>query len=257
MSLDYTATPNEIGPTFSAGVPAAALGYWKSDAHVQTADMRPRMTQGSQGRPDALNSLYARIFKRLIDAIGAVVALVLALPVLVLLALALWMESGNPFYTQLRLGKNGKMFRMIKLRSMYVGADRKLQDYLASDPIMREEWDRTQKLKSDPRITPLGRILRKTSLDEIPQLINVIKGDMSLIGPRPMLPEQIGFYDNPSAYLDLRPGITGLWQVTARNEGAFEMRAEIDQRYAENLSPALDFKIFLSTFRVVVRATGY
>lgn len=257
MSLRYAAIEAEIGPRFSAGVPAAALGYWKSeDRDIQT--LPAQMTNDAiDARPEALNSSYACITKRVVDVFLAVIALFLALPVLVILAVALWIESGNPFYTQLRLGKNGKMFRMIKLRSMYVGADKRLQSFLASDPELRDEWDKTQKLKHDPRITPLGRILRKTSLDEIPQLINVIKGDMSLIGPRPMLPEQISFYDNPSAYLGLRPGITGLWQVTARNEGSFEVRARIDQRYAEQLSPALDFKIFLATFRVVLRATGY
>lgn len=210
-----------------------------------------------QPAADVPRNLYARSGKRALDLVVGTTALILALPVLALLALALWLESGNPFFFQRRLGKGGREFRMWKLRTMVRGADRKLAECLAADPALRAEWDLTQKLKRDPRITPLGRFIRMTSLDELPQLVNVITGDMSLVGPRPMLPEQLPLYLYPEAYLALRPGITGLWQVTARNEEAFALRAVLDRDYLEGLSLRQDLRIMGATFGAVVQATGY
>jgi len=201
--------------------------------------------------------LYPRAGKRVLDVVLASIALVLAAPVLGLLMLALWLEGGKPLYLQPRLGKGGRVFRMWKLRSMVVGADRKLEACLAADPALRREWELTQKLKRDPRITALGRLLRRTSLDELPQLVNVIKGDMSLVGPRPMLPDQLPLYLHPEAYLALRPGITGLWQVSARNEEAFALRAVLDRDYHDTLSLRRDLAIIGATFGAVVNATGY
>ena len=202
-------------------------------------------------------SLYARHLKRAIDIFGASLALVLALPVFLLLIVALWLEGGKPFYAQTRLGRDGRRFRMLKLRSMVPDAEARLAACLAADPALRMEWDRTQKLKNDPRITPLGRLIRKTSMDELPQLFNVLKGDMSLIGPRPMLPDQLPLYLHPSAYLAVRPGLSGLWQVTARNDDSFEVRAEIDKHYVATLSAAGDLRILLATIGAVFAATGY
>ena len=200
---------------------------------------------------------YSVFGKRALDLALGTVALVLALPVLVLLAAALWIESGNPFYFQRRLGMGGREFRMWKLRTMVVGADRKLAECLARDPELKREWDLTQKLKRDPRITRLGRFIRRTSLDELPQIINVLKGDMSLVGPRPMLPEQLPLYLHPEAYLAVRPGITGLWQVSARNEEAFALRAVLDRAYVDRLSLGQDLRIIGATVGAVVQATGY
>jgi exopolysaccharide production protein ExoY len=214
---------------------------------------RPPAT-GWQGFP---KGMYPRAGKRALDLVLGLIALILIAPVLLLLALALWIESGNPFFFQPRLGKDGRVFRMWKLRTMVIGADRKLAECLEADPMLRREWDLTQKLKRDPRITPLGRLLRRTSLDELPQIINVLKGDMSLVGPRPMLPEQLPLYLFPEAYLALRPGITGLWQVTARNEEAFALRATLDQTYRQDLSLRGDLRIIGATFGAVVQATGY
>lgn len=199
---------------------------------------------------------YANRLKRFGDIVFSFLALMLAAPVIAVLGLALWLESGNPFYTQLRLGQGGRHFRMYKLRTMVKGADQRLEACLAADPALRAEWDSTQKLRNDPRVTRVGWFIRKTSLDELPQLLNVLRGDMSLIGPRPMLPDQLPLYLNPNAYLALRPGITGLWQVTARNDQAFDVRAIIDQSYFERLSFWLDLRIFLATFRAVARGTG-
>ena len=208
-------------------------------------------------RTQRAGGAYARWLKRGIDIVGASLALLLALPVFLLLILALWLEGGKPLYAQTRLGRNGRRFRMLKLRSMVPDAESRLAACLAADPALRLEWDRTQKLKNDPRITPLGRLIRKTSLDELPQLVNVLKGDMSLIGPRPMLPDQLPLYLHPSAYLAVRPGLSGLWQVTARNDESFEVRAEIDKHYVENLSVAVDLRILVATVGAVIAATGY
>lgn len=205
----------------------------------------------------ALDSGYARLGKRVLDIVLASAALVLSVPVLVVLALALWIESGNPFYTQERLGMNGRKFRMWKLRTMVRDAETQLARYLANDPQLAAEWALTQKLKSDPRVTPVGRLLRQTSLDELPQVINVIKGEMSLVGPRPMLPDQLPLYRFPQAYLGVRPGITGLWQVTARNEESFDLRATLDLRYAQRLGFGTDLRIIAATFGAVWNATGY
>lgn len=220
------------------------------------AFLSPRRAQPRQ-RGDAVSGLYARHVKRAADVVLALLLIVASAPVFVLLALALWAESGNPFYSQPRLGRNGRMFRMLKLRSMVKGADTKLAAYLDADPALKAEWDRNQKLRNDPRITPLGRLARKTSMDELPQLINVLRGDMSMIGPRPMLADQMPLYRYPEAYLSLRPGLSGLWQVSARNSGDFDTRAELDRAYHQRLSPMLDLRIFLGTVRAVVRATGY
>ena len=139
---------------------------------------------------------------------------------------------------------------------MVVDADARLAAHLAADPALRAEWDETQKLKRDPRITAVGRLLRKTSLDELPQLWNVLKGDMSLVGPRPMMPEQRALYPG-RAYYQMRPGLTGPWQVSDRNAVSFAGRAEFDADYARRMSLATDLCILFLTVWVVLRGTGY
>ena len=164
---------------------------------------------------------YRSAGKRVLDTLAVLISLPFALPIIGLCALALWIEGGSPIYKQTRIGKNGKRFSILKLRTMVQNADQVLEDYLAKDPAMRAEWDTLQKLKNDPRVTRVGGLLRATSLDELPQLINVLKGDMSLVGPRPMMVEQEEMYGDMRAYEALRPGITGLWQVSARNGNTF------------------------------------
>jgi lipopolysaccharide/colanic/teichoic acid biosynthesis glycosyltransferase len=258
MTLHYRALPDPTGVDLG---PTPALNAYPAWTVANTANAPLPL----EGRPAALigpvlparRANYVRHGKRALDIALASVALLLAAPVLVLLATALWIESGNPFYAQERLGMNGRKFRMWKLRTMVKNADLHLQRHLSSDPALRAEWDLTQKLKADPRITAIGRLLRKTSMDELPQIFNVLKGDMSLVGPRPMLPEQMPLYAHPPAYLGLRPGITGLWQVTARNEDSFALRAVLDLRYAQRVSLRTDARIIAATFGVVFRATGY
>lgn len=196
--------------------------------------------------------------KRLLDIALVIAALPVVLPVILLAAVALWLEGGNPFFGQKRLGFGGRVFVMRKLRTMVPDAEARLEACLQADPDLRHEWETTQKLRRDPRITPLGRFLRKTSLDELPQLWNVLTGDMSLVGPRPMLPDQVHLYGgDTSSYTALRPGLTGLWQISERNEGYFARRAISDARYDRNLSFLLDIKVIAATFLVVLRGTGY
>jgi lipopolysaccharide/colanic/teichoic acid biosynthesis glycosyltransferase len=139
---------------------------------------------------------------------------------------------------------------------MVPGADALLEYHLRKNPEARREWDETQKLKNDPRITRIGAFLRKSSLDELPQLWNVLRGEMSLVGPRPMMVDQRTLYPG-TAYFDLRPGITGLWQISERNETSFAERAVFDNRYLASLSLSLDVSILLRTVSVVLRGTGY
>lgn len=199
--------------------------------------------------------LYRSWFKRALDVTCVLVSLPVVLPVIGVLAAAIAVGGGNPFYTQMRVGRGGKRFRMWKLRSMVQDADDRMQDYLASNPAARAEWDKTQKLQNDPRITAFGRFLRKSSLDELPQLLNVLKGDMSLVGPRPMMINQQMLYPG-TAYYALRPGITGYWQTSGRNRTSFKARAEFDTAYEAELSLGTDLGILLRTVSVVVKGTG-
>jgi exopolysaccharide production protein ExoY len=211
----------------------------------------------NQAKPtSALKSPYRSFFKRLLDSFVVLISAPFMLPIIGLLALLVAIEGGSPFYHQVRIGRKGRPYKMWKLRTMVIGADEKLEAYLAQNASAKLEWESTQKLISDPRITRFGRMLRKTSLDELPQLWNVLKGDMSLVGPRPMMPFQQELYPG-SAYYKLRPGITGPWQVTDRNTSTFAERARFDAGYDQNLSLKTDLRLLRATVRVVVKGTGY
>ncbi|MFV0513652.1 MAG: sugar transferase [Jhaorihella sp.] len=210
------------------------------------------------GLPQPLpRGLYGAAGKRILDILLVLVSLPISLIVVAVAALALWAEGGQPFYRQQRLGRGGKLFSIWKLRTMVRDADTHLASYLDADPKLRREWDSTQKLRHDPRITRIGGILRATSLDELPQLWNVLKGDMSLVGPRPMMPEQLAIYGDAAPYFALRPGITGIWQVSARNDEAFACRARLDAVYCATLSLCGDLALIVRTVGVVIRRTGY
>jgi lipopolysaccharide/colanic/teichoic acid biosynthesis glycosyltransferase len=200
--------------------------------------------------------IYRNGMKRCIDICATVLAIPVVLPLVGVLALIVALDGHNPFYSQKRIGRNGKTFRMWKLRSMVHNADTLLEAYLAANPAARQEWDTTQKLKQDPRITFVGRILRKTSVDELPQLLNVLNGTMSLVGPRPMMVCQKDAYVG-EGYYRLRPGITGPWQVSDRNHCRFIDRVKYDDAYEKNLSFKTDLKLLLKTIAVVTRGTGY
>lgn len=200
--------------------------------------------------------LYRSFFKRSLDILLVLIAAPVTVPVVLLMALLAARDGASPFFFQKRVTKNGRVFNMVKIRTMMPDAETHLATHLAKNPAARREWDETQKLKEDPRITGIGRILRKTSLDELPQLWNVLKGDMSLVGPRPMMVDQQDLYPG-RAYYAMRPGITGSWQVSDRNNGTFAGRAKFDADYYANLSLATDLSILVRTVSVVVRGTGY
>ncbi len=202
------------------------------------------------------NGLYRTVFKRVIDVILVVLGGVLVLPVVLVLAVLIARDGHSPFYWNDRVGRGGRTFRMLKLRSMVHDADARLEAHLAADPAAAAEWASTQKLKKDPRITPFGRLLRKSSLDELPQLWNVLKGDMSLVGPRPMMPNQRGLYPG-RAYYALRPGVTGPWQVSDRNNCTFAKRADFDRDYERTLSFGTDLRLLLRTVSTVLKGTGF
>lgn len=198
---------------------------------------------------------YRLVFKRVLDVGATLAGLPIVLPLVAVLAAVVALEGGKPFYRQVRVGKGGKPFLMWKLRSMVPDADARMADYLAANPAARAEWDSTQKLRDDPRITRFGGFLRRASLDELPQLWNVLRGDMSLVGPRPMLINQQPIYPG-QAYYALRPGVTGYWQTAGRNRTTFEVRADYDTAYEANVTLKADLEILLRTLGVVVRGTG-
>lgn len=197
-----------------------------------------------------------RFIKRIIDIIGGLVGIVLLIPITIVLYLISIFSKENKgpiFYEQLRVGKNGKEFRIYKFRSMVMHADEKLWEYLNSNPEAKEEYKKYKKLREDPRITKTGKFLRKTSLDEFPQFINVIKGDMSLVGPRPYLyREKEDMGERYNEIIKVKPGVTGYWQVNGRSDVDFEERTRMDIEYIKNRNLWLDFKILVKTFLAVL-----
>jgi len=202
------------------------------------------------------HGLYRGFGKRALDVTLVLMAAVFILPLIGLLALLVARDGGSPFYTQDRVGRHGRTYKIWKLRTMVADADARLEAHLAANPTARAEWDATQKLKEDPRITRFGQKLRRSSIDELPQLWNVLIGDMSLVGPRPMMTSQRGLYPG-QAYYNLRPGITGSWQVSARNASTFADRAQFDTDYDNSVSLMTDTKLLVATVRVVLKGTGY
>lgn len=206
---------------------------------------------------DSLNRPLAKRAKRGFDVIASAAALASLSPLLMVIAWLIRQDGGQALFAQPRAGQAGQTFHCLKFRTMVVDAEAKLEKMLGEDPLAKAEWDQFQKLTRDPRITPVGHFLRKTSLDELPQLINVLRGQMSLIGPRPMLLSQKEIY-GPSldAYERMRPGLTGLWQVNGRNITTFEERARLDDWYARNWSLWRDIVILVRTVREVVLGGG-
>lgn len=195
--------------------------------------------------------------KRCFDIAGATFLLALLLPLLGVVALLVSMDGGPVFFRHKRVGRGGKTFGCLKFRTMIQDAEDTLKDYLALHPEAAEEWEKTRKLSFDPRITTIGKALRSSSIDELPQLINVIKGDMSLIGPRPITAEELDLYGSKAEYYKaVRPGITGLWQVNGRNDLSYEQRMAMDVEYVKNWSLLLDARILLRTPRVVLSREG-
>ncbi|MCU0907519.1 MAG: sugar transferase [Rhodobacteraceae bacterium] len=210
----------------------------------------------SLAQPDRPGGLYRLFGKRAFDLLAVILTAPVVVPVVLILALLVAIDGGKPFFTQRRVGRGNREFRILKLRTMVVDAEARLAAHLASDASASAEWAAHQKLMEDPRVTWLGRFLRRTSMDELPQLWNVFLGDMSLVGPRPMMLEQRAMYPG-SAYYHLRPGITGPWQVSDRNMVEFRGRAVFDQRYYHDLSLPTDLRLLARTVRAVLRCTGH
>lgn len=200
-----------------------------------------------------------KILKRTIDIIGSICGIILLIPLTICIYIAnlLSKDKGPIFYKQKRFGKDGKAFDMYKYRSMVVGADEKLEKYLKENKEAREEYKKYKKLKEDPRITKVGDFLRKTSLDEFPQFINVLKGEMSLVGPRPYLLREREEINGFFKYItSVKPGITGFWQVNGRSDVTFVDRLDMDMNYYYNHSLKLDIKILKQTVEKLIKREG-
>jgi exopolysaccharide production protein ExoY len=219
---------------------------------------------GGQGVVSAPVSFLARHdlsvehgFKRLCDILGALVLAMLFSPVILAVLIGAAVYGQEALYRHQRVGRDGRLFWCLKFRTMVPDADKLLKHILDSDPDLRAEWERDHKLRNDPRVTPLGRFLRRTSLDELPQLWNVLKGEMSLVGPRPVTSEELLRYGrNAVLYTLVRPGITGLWQVSGRNDAEYRRRVAMDVCYVKRQSAVLDLWILFRTVIVVLTGRG-
>ena len=201
------------------------------------------------------DGVYARLVKPALDVFLVVLFAPIIITIVGISALIVALDGHNPFYAHERVGHGGKVFRLFKLRSMVPNADAIFAEHLANNPEAQAEWDLNQKLRDDPRITRFGRFIRKTSIDEMPQFLNVLLGDMSLIGPRPFTVDQRSQYTG-ARYYELRPGLSGLWQISTRHDSEFVARAQFDDLYARSLSFGGDIRIMLRTLVAVIRGTG-
>lgn len=204
-------------------------------------------------------NLFNKIGKRLLDLLAGIVGMIMLIPITTIVAIANFFEKdkGPIFFIQERIGKDGKLFKMYKFRTMIVGADKELERILKEDKEAAKEYKKNKKLKNDPRVTRIGKFLRKTSLDEFPQFINVLKGDMSLVGPRPYLPrEQEDMGEFYYYIIKCKPGITGLWQVSGRSEVSFNERLELDLQYCKNTNVIQDVGLVAKTVIKTIKREG-
>lgn len=199
-----------------------------------------------------------RMGVRALDVVGSLILLVVVAPLLVFVSLLIYVSNPGPvFFSHARIGRGGQIFRCFKFRSMVTDAQARLNELLLCDPEAAAEWERDHKLKKDPRITPIGAFLRKSSLDELPQLLNVLRGEMSLVGPRPIVRAEIAKYGRYFRdYCEVRPGITGLWQISGRNDIPYRRRVALDVAYIKSYSLALNIWILLMTVPSVLKLRG-
>lgn len=222
--------------------PEAKLGY------IPMASFKP-----ASGHP-AIGGYIKRTF----DVIAAVLALLVLSPLFAILAILVKLSDKGPvFYGHTRVGRSGESFKCLKFRTMRTDGNAVLAQYLAENPEAVAEWEATRKLQNDPRVTVVGKVLRKLSLDELPQVINIMRGDMSIVGPRPVVSDELALY-GPAAvyYLKSRPGLTGLWQVSGRNDVSYDSRVAFDTHYVENWSFITDLAIILRTVPAVLASRG-
>lgn len=196
--------------------------------------------------------------KRTLDFLVSLTALLVLAPLILMTSLILLLLQGRPiFIAHRRIGRGGGMFPCLKFRTMVNNNEELLEKYLAANPAERAEWAATRKLKNDPRITPFGAFLRKSSIDEIPQLINIVMGHMSIVGPRPIVPSETVYYgQNYADYIRVRPGLTGLWQVSGRSDADYVKRVQLDSLYVANRSLVGDIVIMAKTIPAVLNARG-
>lgn len=225
--------------------PFAHVRTWHEDPNLGTSELPPHGALGGR-------------LKRAADIVIAGAVLVLLSPLLLIVAIATKLSSSGPvLFGHTRVGFDGQPFRCLKFRSMVTDGDRLLDQYLEANPDEKHAWETERKLKQDPRVTPLGQVLRSTSVDELPQLCNVLAGSMSLVGPRPIVRDELSLYSDAAPfYLSARPGITGLWQVSGRNDVEYDRRVELDKSYVQNWSLGQDFEILLRTIPAVVAGRG-
>ena len=232
----------------------------EKEAEIIVSNNETALVQPQQYIPEKTDSLLIRkIFKRLIDILWGIVGTIVLIPLTIGIAIAnlICKDNGPIFYSQYRMGKNGKLFKMYKYRSMVVGADEKLKKYLEENEEARKEYKKYKKLKHDPRVTKVGEFIRKTSLDEFPQFINVLKGDMSLVGPRPYLEREKEDMNGYYKYITTcKPGLTGLWQISGRSDVDFATRIDLDMQYYYNHSLKGDIKILFKTAMKLVKREG-
>lgn len=198
------------------------------------------------------------ITKRSFDILIGFLALIALSPLfLMVMALVKFSDGGSVFYGHRRIGHNGQTFKCLKFRTMSENGDRVLQDYFRANPAAYEEWRATRKLQNDPRVTVVGSVLRKLSLDELPQLLNIIRGEMSIVGPRPVVEDELELYDSAAVYyLRSRPGLTGLWQISGRNDVSYAARVAFDTHYVQNWSLLRDLVIVFKTIPAVCFSRG-
>lgn len=205
--------------------------------------------------PDA--KFYTAYGKRLFDIFFSIIILLCLLPIIALLAMLAMCDGGKPFFGHQRVGKGGRVFKCWKIRSMIPDAEARLQEHLRNNPAASDEWAENFKLNNDPRITRFGSFLRKSSLDELPQLWNILKGEMSFVGPRPVTHSELDLYGAAKeCYHSMFPGLTGLWQVSGRNDTSYRERVMLDVHYAMTHNFLMDVRIILATIGVIVKRTG-
>ena len=218
--------------------------------NIETTSLRTQ----SDVKTKISKKVYIKI-KRVIDVILASVALILLSPLFAIIAIAIKIDSKGPvFFAHKRIGKNGKIIKLYKFRSMVINAEELIKSFT---PEQMREYKENYKLTNDPRITKVGKFLRKTSLDELPQLINIINGDLSIIGPRPVVADELEKYGvNKDKFLSVTPGLTGYWAANGRSNTTYEQRMEMELYYIDNISPKLDVKIFFKTIESVIKKEG-
>jgi lipopolysaccharide/colanic/teichoic acid biosynthesis glycosyltransferase len=257
VSVSKNAAPDVVETSVEFIPPAVKV--LQSALHVVETDRWP------QSRNDVSPYLIPRtpspgfypIAKRVFDVAGAAVGILVLSPILVAIVLWALFSGSSPIYRHRRVGQFGEFFDCLKFRTMVKNSDQVLQNLLNSDRHAKVEWLRDHKLRNDPRITPVGRFLRKTSLDELPQLWNVLRGEMSLVGPRPVVPDELRRYGSKiPVYLSIRPGVTGLWQVSGRNTLTYRRRVALDVYYVRSRNALLDTYILIKTLPAVIAKSG-